>query len=45
VSKYGNYVYPESLLDLEDKFHDSDDKKIMIGALPEVEFTYDGPYA
>ena len=44
VSRYGNYVYPESILSSEDSWHASKDKKDMFKALPEEEFTYDGPY-
>ena len=45
VSKYGNYVYPESLIDSEDKFEESKDRKVMMAALPAYVPTYDGPYS
>ena len=44
VSRYGNYVYPETLLSSEDKFHASPDKKLVFSK-PAEEFTYFGPYA
>lgn len=43
VSKYGNYVYPESILSSEEHYHASLDKKIIF-SLPEIEFKYAGPF-
>lgn len=43
VSRYGNYVYPESLLSEEEKLQTSPARKIM-ASLPAEEFTYFGPY-
>lgn len=43
VSRYGNYVYPESILTSEDAYHESVDKKLMMSK-PEEEFPYFGPY-
>jgi hypothetical protein len=44
VSRYGNYIYPESVLTSEDDWHESKDKKVMFSALEEEEFPYYGPY-
>jgi hypothetical protein len=43
VSKYGNYVYPETPLASEENFHTSPDKKLVFSK-PVDDTSYFGPY-